>query len=355
VPSLDLSRWRSLAAHGVIVDFPFFLAPMVGLSHVALRETVRAYFPDGARTLLFTEMLSSRRLPSEVIGIRTETVFDATEDNLVPQLVGNEDRFVAASATRLGVMCPRAIDINMGCPVGRAIHHRWGVALMGDPAQASRVVRAAIGASRWPVSVKLRTGLTDDPEYLIDFARMLEEAGAAWLTLHPRVAAQQRRGVARWDYISRVREAVRIPVVGNGSVQTSSDALRMLSETGCDGVMIGRAAVARPWIFWQIGEALGMPAPREYGGRSAPAEPFMEGRELGAALARFVGIATNHFVTRDVLERLRFHASWAGRWLDFGHELGRRLARAGDVVHVSDVLADFFSVPQRMSARTSLN
>lgn len=351
---LDLDRWRGLAARGVDIDFPFFLAPMVGLSHTALRQTVAAYLPAGAHSLVFTEMLSSRRLPTERIGDRPETAFVAHEPPLVPQLLGNEERFIAASLTKLAALRPAAVDINMGCPVSKALKHNWGVALMGDPRYAEEVVRVTVRLSPWPVSVKLRTGLDDDPEYLLDFARMLEAAGASWITLHPRIAAQMRRGSARWEYIARVRDAVAIPVIGNGDVQTAGDALAMLRRTGCDGVMIGRAAAARPWIFWQIGEATGRAAPVGRAGDSAPACGFAEGGEFACALAAFIDAAERSFCLPDARKRLGFFAHWGGRWLEFGHELWRRIAAAPDLDAAREVSRKFFAQPQRMSERTAL-
>jgi len=331
---------------------------MVGLSHVALRETVRAYLPRGARTVLFTEMLSTRRLPTEAIGTRTETAFAPSENNLVPQILGNEEGFIVRSLARLAAFDPLAVDFNLGCPVGQAIKHKWGVALMGDPAAAEALLRATVQAAPWPVSAKIRTGLSDDVEFLIDFARMLEAAGVAWITLHPRTAGQQRRGAARWEYIARVRDAVRIPVIGNGNVQTADDARRMLRETGCDGVMIGRAAAARPWIFAQIAEDLGYgsaPSCRAHDGDGVPRDALAEGREFATALGRLLDVAERHFAVEDALDRLRFHVSWGGRWLDFGHELGKRLGRVPSLAEARQVIADFFRSPQRMSPRTSLH
>ena len=351
LPSLE--RWGSLATRGIRVDFPFFLAPMVGLSHVALRMTARSSLPAGTQTLLFTEMLSSRRLPTERIGDRPETATEAVETNLVPQLLGNEERFIDASLRKLEAMHPAAVDINMGCPVTQALKHNWGVALMGDPAYAERVVRTTVRLSRWPVSVKLRTGLNDDPEYLLDFCRMLQDAGASWITLHPRVASQQRRGSAKWDYIARARDAVSIPVIGNGDVQTAGDALALVERTGCDGVMIGRAAVARPWIFWQIGEELGLPPPPGHLG-PAPADGWAEGREFHRAFERFVGIAEPRFQGRDARKRVNFFVHWGARWLDFGHELWRRVSSAPDLIETRARAAAFFEKPQRMTARTVL-
>ncbi|MBY0275203.1 tRNA-dihydrouridine synthase family protein [Candidatus Binatia bacterium] len=326
---------------------------MVGLSHVALRQTVASYLPHGSETLLFTEMLSSRRLPTERIGDRPETTF-AEHERLVPQLLANEERFIAASLDKLAKMRPAAIDINMGCPVSKALKHNWGVALMGDPSYAEEVVRLTVKHSPWPVSVKLRTGLSDDPDYLVDFARMLESAGAAWLTIHPRIASQQRRGNPRWEYIARVRDAVRIPVVGNGDVQTAADAIALLRATGCDGVMIGRASVARPWIHWQIAEALGLPPPPGREGAAAPSDGFAEGAEYARALGCFLDVCERSFQPDDALKRLKFFVHWGGRWLDFGHELWRRMTNVRSLDDARTITREFFAVPQRMTARTTL-
>lgn len=351
--SVPFERWSALRERGLRVDFPCFLAPMVGLSHVALRQTVASYLPQGRESLLFTEMLSSRRLPTERIGDRPETAF-VEQEKLVPQLLANEERFIAASLKKLERMSPAAIDINMGCPVSKALRHNWGVALMGDRSYAEEVVRLTVKHSPWPVSVKLRTGLSDDPDYLVDFARMLESAGAAWLTIHPRIAAQQRRGNPRWEYIARVRDALRIPVVGNGDVQTAADAIAMLRETGCDGVMIGRASVARPWIHWQVAEALGLPPPAGREADAAPADGFSEGAEYARALGLFIDICEDSFEVTDAIKRLKFFVHWGGRWLDFGHELWRRMTNVRALDEARAITQQFFAVPQRMTARTTL-
>ena len=240
------------------VNFPIIFAPMAGLSHVAFRQLVRTYLPANAETLLFTEMLSTRLLPSEEVGETPQTKIAEGEEDLVPQLLGNDESWIAPSIRKLMRLSPAGIDINMGCPVSKVLRHNWGVALMGDIYYAEEVVRNTRKLTSLPLSVKIRTGLKDDLKYLVEFSQMLEEAGADWITLHPRVQSQHRRGQANWDYIGRVREALKIPVIGNGDVQESSDILKMINKTGCDGVMVARAATARPWIFWQIAESLGL-------------------------------------------------------------------------------------------------
>src|SRR5262245_42399912 len=265
--------------NGRRVDFPVVFAPMAGLSHVAFRQVVRSYLPRGVSTLLFTEMLSTRLLPREDVGETPQTQVAPGEEDLVPQLLGNDEQLIAESLEKLKAIHPAGIDINMGCPVSKVLKHNWGVALMGDIKYAEKVVRQTRQITQLPLSVKMRTGLTDDPEYLVDFACMLQEAGADWITLHPRIQAHHRKGSAHWSDIGRVREAVRIPVVGNGDIQQSEDILRMQAATGCDGVMVARASTARPWIFWQVGESLGLPPPEGRDGEPAPGSPAEEGRE----------------------------------------------------------------------------
>jgi nifR3 family TIM-barrel protein len=353
-PAIALDRWRPLRSRGLAVDFPFFSAPMVGLSNLALRSVLRRYRPAGVGSLTFTEMLSSRRLPTERLGERPETSFDPDEGDLVPQVAGSERRFLEASIGKLAAMRPAALDVNMGCPVAHAFRRDWGVALMADPKRAEEVVRTCARRAPWPVSAKVRTGLRDDPEALVDFARMLEGAGAAWITVHPRTAGDKRRGRARWDYIARVREAVSIPVVGNGDIQTAADALELLRRTGCDGVMIGRASLGRPWIFWQIAEALGLPAPAGRAEGSAPRDGFAEAAEARAAILSFLDEAGGRFGPEDAFGRVRYFLGWAALWFPFGHELMRRVGRAGELAVARLEIERFFSRPQRMSERSAL-
>lgn len=349
---IALDRWHSLRDRGVRVDFPFFSAPMVGLSHAAFRAVLRRYRPPGRATLSYTEMLSSRRLPTERLGDRPETSFDVADTDLVPQIAGSETRFLAASIEKLRSMSPVALDLNMGCPVAHAFRRDWGVALMADPARAEAVVRECVRLSPWPLSVKIRTGLADDIERLLDFARMLEGAGAAWITVHPRTASARRRGRARWEYIGLVRDAVSIPVVGNGDVQTAGDALELQRRTGCDGVMIGRASLGRPWIFCQIAEELGVPASVPV--RSVPRDAASEGAECGAVLLSLLDEAAARFSPADALVRFRTFLGWTSLWLPFGHELARRASRPSELAAARLEVERFFSAPQTMSERSSL-
>lgn len=337
------------------IDFPVLVAPMVGISHVAFRALIRSYLPAGCSTLLFTEMLSSRRLPSERVGDTPLTyVMEGGERDLVPQLLANEERFISESVKKLEAIAPAGIDINMGCPVKQALSHNWGVALMGDIGYASGVVSVARRHVRQPLSVKMRSGLTENLSYLLDFVQAMQDSGADWVTLHPRIQPQGRRGRASWETIGNARDAVTIPVVGNGDVQTADDVLAMRADTGCDGVMVARVATARPWIFWQVGEALGLPPPPGREGERAPRTPEEEGREYRRALLFFVDQLRNWFTPEEALRRLRFFVAWGHRWLPFGHHLWAQMTKVQDLHAARAAVEGFFENPHAMRERTSL-
>jgi tRNA-dihydrouridine synthase B len=335
------------------VNFPVALAPMVGLSHVGLRHLVRRYMPRGARTFWPTEMLNSRKLPREPVGGTLETLQRFDEDLLVPQLLGNEQRPIAESIARLHDWGAAGIDINMGCPVAKALRHNYGVALMGNSDYAAEVVGMAVSVARGPVSVKLRAGVESNPEYLIQFINKLHCAGAAWVTLHPRLAGQKRRGRADWATITRVRQSLSIPVVGNGDVQTCEDVFAMQAQTGCAQVMVGRALVARPWLMWQVGERLGFPPPIGFVG-AAPVTPLEEGREYGRSLQHLLEFLTVAFPEPVAHRRFLFHVRTSQMWLKFGHALWAGLTRQKSTGAMRGELIRFFAGPQEMTAKTQL-
>ncbi len=327
---------------------------MVGLSHVALRLLLRDYLPKGAKTLWPTEMLSTYRLPHEDVGKTEETFRAPDETGLVPQILGNEERYIRPSVAALKDWGADGIDINMGCPVSKALRHNYGVALMGDPRYAAQVVSVTCASSDLPVSVKLRAGLQNDLEYLKNFVKGLENAGAQWVTLHPRVAKEGRRGRADWTQIRALKEELQIPVIGNGDIQTDEDVLEMLHMTGCDQVMVGRALLVRPWLLWQVGERLGWPPPSRVSlGERAPRGHEEEGEEYGRSLLRFLTYLRDYFSEEGVLKRFKFFVRMSHGHLEFGHELFRRVTRQTTCADLEQVVSHFFTTPQRLSARSS--
>lgn len=335
------------------VNFPVCLAPMVGLSHIGLRLLVRRYLPQGARTIWPTEMLNSRRLPNEKIGHTPETYRHGLEEGLVPQILGNEPDPIKQSVQLLAQWGAEAIDINMGCSVNKALRHNYGVALMGDAEYAAQVVQMTTQASRLPVSVKLRAGLQNDQQYLLRFVRGLENAGASWICLHPRLAEQKRRGRADWSQIQWLREKIQIPVIGNGDVQTVEDVIRMLESTQCDMVMIGRALTARPWLLWQLGHQLGWPNPQGQEG-GPPTTPLEEGYEFIKAYQYLLSVMREYFPESLGVRKFQFMLRNSVSWLNFGHALWSRSTTAKTYNELATCLEEFSNVGLSMAAETEL-
>lgn len=335
---------------------------MVGMSHAPLRAVIRDYLPQNAKTTWPTEMLNSRRIPKEELGSTAETGRNPVETFLVPQILGNEEGPIRDSVRKLVDWGADAIDINMGCPVQKALRHNYGVALMGDAKYAAEVVAMTVKHANVPVSVKLRAGLQSDFEYLKNFAKGLEEAGASWLCLHPRTAEQKRRGRADWSQIKRLKHELKIPLVGNGDIQTADDVLLMQKETDCDMVMSGRALAAKPWLFWQLGEKLGFSAPEtevrlsENGSpRAAPQTREEEGREYGRTLLRLIEEMEKANWREDlILRKFRYHVRMTSMWLMFGQEVISISTLSKSVADLKKSLKEFFSKPQEMSERTQL-
>lgn len=325
------------------VDFPFFVAPMVGLSHVAFRELVRSYSP--VAPVVFTEMLSTRRVPHEKLGSNLEVTFAPEEPAVVPQLLAYEEDFLTRSIDRLLPAGPWGFDINMGCPVKHTLRHSWGVRLTEDRAQAARVIAAAKRASALPVSAKLRVGThagrTSEP--LDEFVQALTDAGIDWISVHPRPAEQRHKGAVNWEVVQALREKVSLPVVGNGNIQTAEDALGAITTLGLDGAMIGRAAVARPWIFWQILAAAGSTAaPAGYEGRRPPEHGAEEGRELAVACLRLIELLQKYGAGPvQVRDRVIFFLANARPWYAFGHSFWSMATGARTVEDLVEVAIAF--------------
>jgi nifR3 family TIM-barrel protein len=307
------------------VNFNFCLAPMVGLSHVALRSIIQDYLPRNATTWWPTEMLNSRRIPGQVMGETDQTLKSSRDTVLVPQILGNEEKYIAKSVQMLEDYGVKGIDINMGCPVAKALKHNYGVSLMGDPGYASEVVAMTVRNTKLPVSVKIRAGEHRDQDLFFRFVEGLELAGASVICLHPRTQSQKRRGSADWDQIKILKQHLDIPIIGNGDVQVWEDAFKMKEETSCDGVMIGRALAARPWMLWQIGERLGFDPPIGKEGLKAPVTLEDEAYEYGKSLIQFIKSCFFYFENKEALKRIYFYIRVTSVWLNFGHSLNRRL------------------------------
>lgn len=338
------------------ISFPFMVAPMVGISHVAFRDLIRSYLPDSLDPLLFTEMLSTLRLPYEDLYDLPGPLTSLGESGFVPQLLGNEESFISDSIQRLLPFHPWGFDINMGCPASHQLQHNWGVRLLGDIDYAAQVVSVTKKHSPRPVSVKLRaaTGNQINLPYLLEFTQRMEESGADWMTLHCRTQNQGHHGYAHWDLVAEVAKSRSIPVIANGDIHTWEDALNLLQTYPVDGAMIARAATARPWILWQIAQKLGhFEKPSQRWESSPPWTPEEEGREYFRAVLRFTCLLENYFgETPFALKKLQFFIAQGSRWLLFGHPFFHAVKRCQSLKETRDFVNDYAEKnPQPMGKR----
>lgn len=243
-----------LRIRGRSIPGRLLMAPMSKLGNTAFREIVAGF---GGYGLLFSEMCWARSVPCgnghDQGGFTWRKGEDLSE--VVCQLFGPEPEAMARAAEIVAREGFFGVDLNFGCAVAAVCKKNCGAALLKTPAQAAAIVAAVRRAVEIPVFVKFRTGWRDDPQPAADLARRFADAGADALTFHPRVAPDRRTRPPKWAYIARVKQAVAIPVFGNGDVFDRADCARLLAETGCDGVALGRLALAQPWVFaaWSRG------------------------------------------------------------------------------------------------------
>lgn len=227
------------------------MAPMAGITNVAFRKIIKEF---GAG-LVVSEMVSDKALCYGNVKTIDMLNVDENEHPMSIQIFGGdvESMVQAAKFVEEHSNCD-IIDINMGCPVHKVLKAHAGSYLLQYPDLVYDIVKNVVNAVNKPVTVKIRIGYDFDSINCIEIARLIEKAGASAIAVHGRTRSQMYEGHANWDYIRQVKEAVSIPVIGNGDVKTALDAKRMLEETGCDAVMVGRAALGNPWVIQQMVE-----------------------------------------------------------------------------------------------------
>ena len=273
-----------------------FLAPMAGITDKPMRRLVSSMGPGTMVSEMVAINAISRKNPKSyrIADVRDEPY------KVVVQLVGGNEGLFADSVRLAEELGAHSVDINMGCPVKKIVNNHSGSWLMTDMLQASKISESAVNASSLKVSVKFRKGWDAGSVNAVDFARMCEDSGAAYITVHGRTRSDFYSGTADWDIIAAVKQAVKIPVIGNGDINSPEDAERMLRHTGVDGIMIGRAALGNPWLIAQTHDYLNEgKKPRK-----------ISIAEIKRALLTHIGELTDYYGEKMALPLSRKHVCW---------------------------------------------
>lgn len=278
------------------IDHPVMLAPMAGVTDLSFRLLCK----EQGCGYMISEMISAKAV---LYNNKNTEVLLAKRDEEGPvalQFFGSDPDIMADMAARLEDRGFAAFDINMGCPVPKIVNNHEGSALMKDPVLAGKIVETMVRRVKCPVTVKFRKGFDDEHVNAVEFAHIMEECGAASVTVHGRTREQFYSGEADWSIIRDVVDRVNIPVWGNGDVFSAEDALRMVKETGCAGVAVARGAKGNPWIFREIKAALN--------GEPIPPRPSME--EIKATIKRQTELMLEYKPEYIAIREMRKHVSW---------------------------------------------
>lgn len=327
---------KDLTIKNQILHNRIVLAPMAGLGHIALRQLISEY---GGPGLLFTGMCSAKAVPHE--NPHTSLVFKWRKEeltHLVCQIFGPDPESMRQAAMRIEKEGFFGVDLNFGCSVAAICKKGCGAGLLKDPVLSSKIVKAVRESVSIPVFVKFRIGWENNPQFAVDMARRFEDAGADALTFHPRIAPDRRNRPPQWDVIKLVRQAVCIPVFGNGNLFEAKDGIKMIKETGCQGLSVGRMAVARPWLFAQWTKGF---CPKE--------DIFF------TSAVRMTEILLEHYDDHFAVKLFKKFSPYFCANFKFGHQILKKLVRAQTMDDIRNNLNSIFDVSPETLSRPNIN
>lgn len=304
-----------------------FLAPMAGVTDLPFRRICKSY---GAG-LVYSEMVSAKGLyyndkkTAELMQINND------ERPCAIQIFGSDPEIMAEVVPKVMEYRPEIIDINMGCPTPKIVNNGDGSALLKNPELIGKIVRAVSDASPVPVTVKIRKGWDGDSINAVEAAKIIEENGAAAVAVHGRTRAEYYSGTADWDIIRRVKDAVSIPVIGNGDIWSADDAKQLIDFTGCDAVMVARGAQGNPFIFRQINELM------ETGCVSYSPSPI---ERLSQALGHAEALVLSKGEARGVKES-RKHIAWYIKGLPNASKIKSEIFKVSDIGTMRSILSEY--------------
>ncbi|HYE82254.1 MAG TPA: tRNA dihydrouridine synthase DusB [Clostridia bacterium] len=304
-----------------------FLAPMAGVTDMAFRILCKR---QGCG-LTYTEMVSAKGLHYK--SDNTAVLLEIAEEErpAAAQVFGSDPEIVAEAARQAAAGGASIIDINMGCPTPKIVKNGDGSALMKKPELVRDIVRCTVKAVKVPVTIKTRKGWDDESVNAVEIACIAAEEGAAAVTIHGRTREQYYSGTADWSIIKQVKKAIDIPVIGNGDIVKPEDAKRMLEETGCDAVMIGRGSQGNPWIFSRTVEYLAC-------GRLLP-EPSYEQRV--EAILEHMKMVTGHKGESIGVKEMRKHAAWYLKGMPGSTRLKAEIFKLTTCAEVENILSEY--------------
>ena len=305
------------------------LAPMAGISNSAYRTIIK----EMGCGLIYAEMVSDKAI-SFGNDKTIDMLYMKEEERPISQQIFGSDKesFVTAAKFIYEKMKPDIIDINMGCPVPKvAVRAQAGSALLKDPNKVYEIVKAVVDAVPIPVTVKIRSGWDSNSINAVEIAKQIEKAGAKAIAVHPRTRAQGYSGSADWNIIKEVKQNVNIPVIGNGDIKSCYDAKRMLEETGCDAIMIGRGVLGNPWLIKQCVEYL------ENG--TQPKEVSLE--EKIEMIKRHIKLLEETKDEKRALLEIRSHATWYFKGVKNSSKLKVEICKAKQISELIKLLDDF--------------